>query len=56
MEDERLNFLKHCRIKNKVFLVNLFFEYTNPHVRAIRDVLNVYGDDLSGDEDGYDKI
>ena len=56
MEDERLDFLKYYRIKNKGFLVNLLFEYTDPHVRAIREVLNVYGDDLTGDEDRYDEI
>ncbi len=56
MEDGRLDFLKHYRMKNKAFLVNLLFEYTDPHVRAIRDVLSVYGDDLTGDEDGFDEI
>ena len=56
MKDGRLDFLKHYCIKNKGFLVNLLFEYTDPHVRAIQDVLNVYGDDLTGDKDGYDKI
>lgn len=36
--------------------MNLLFEYTDPHVRAIRGVLSVYGDDLTSDEDGYDEI
>ena len=35
MEDGRLDILKHYRMKNKAFLVNLLFEYTDPHVRAI---------------------
>jgi hypothetical protein len=56
MKDGRLDFLKHYRMKNKAFLVNLLFEYTDPHVRAIRDVLSVYGDDLTGDEDGFEEI
>jgi hypothetical protein len=56
MEDGRLDFLKHYRMKNKSFLVNLLFKYTDPHVRAIRDVLSVYGDDLTDDEDEYDEI
>ena len=56
MEDGRLDFLKHYRIKNKGFLVNLLFEYTDLHVRAIRNVLSVYDDDLTNDEDGYDEI
>ena len=56
MEDGRLDFLKHYRMKNKAFLVNLLFEYTDPNVKAIRDVLSIYSDDLTGDEDGYDKI
>ena len=55
MEDGRLDFLKHYRMKNKAFLVNLLFEYTDPHVKAIRDVLSAYGD-LTGDEDGYEDI
>ena len=56
MEDERLDFLKHYHMKNKAFLMNLLFEHTDPHVRAIRDVLNVYDDDLTSDEDEYDEI
>jgi hypothetical protein len=54
MED--LIFLKYYCIKNKVFLMKLLFEYTDPHVRAIRDVLNIYADNLIGDEDGYAEI
>ena len=38
IEDGRLDFSKHYRVQNKAFLVNLFFKYTDPHVRAIRDV------------------
>ena len=56
MEDGRLDFLKYYRIKNKVFFVNLLFKYIDPHGRVIRDVLSVYGDNLTGDEDGYDEI
>ena len=56
MEDGRLDFSKHYRMKNKALLVNLLFEYTDPHVKAVRDVLSVYGEDLTGDEDGYDEI
>ena len=56
MEDGRLDFLKHYHIKNNGFLVNLLFEYTDPYVRAIRDVLSVYGDGLTDNEDGYDEI
>ena len=35
MEDVRLDFLKHYRMKNKAFLVNLLFEYTDPHVKCL---------------------
>jgi hypothetical protein len=56
MEDGRLDFLKHYRMKNKVFLINLLFEYTDPHVRAIQDLLSIYSDDVTGNEDGYDEI
>jgi hypothetical protein len=56
IEDKRLDFQKHYRIKNEAFFVNLLFEYTDPHIRAIRDVLSIYADDLTGDEDGYDEI
>ena len=56
MKYGRLDFLKHYRIKNNAFLVNLLLKYTDPHVRAIRDVLSIYGDDLTSDEDGYDEI
>jgi hypothetical protein len=38
MEDVRLDFLKYYGIKNKAFIVNLLFEYTDPHVKAVRDV------------------
>jgi hypothetical protein len=43
-------------MKNKTFLVNLLFEYTDLHVRAFRDVFNAYGGDLTDNEDGYDEI
>jgi hypothetical protein len=52
----RLYSLIHYHINDKAFLVNLLFEYTDPHVTAIWDVLSVYGDDLTGNEDEYDEI
>ncbi len=56
MEDGRLNFFKQYRMKNKACLVNILFEYTDPHVKAIRDALSVYDNDLTGDEEGYAQI
>ena len=56
IEDGRLDFLKHYRIKNKVFFCESTLPIHRAHVIAIRDVFSIYGDHLTNDEDGFDEI